>query len=692
MKAEEESPKGEAPEEPPQEHEAEADPSEEEVEPFDAEYEAARTVVERNEIVGNTIVVEGNFIGGTEGKRRTAVPVTDVTDHVDQIAQHFVKSSSYEPTVKALRDQGIALLVGSGCGNRVTASVALRQTEHDPLLELPGSLPPSDLVDAVKTVAKKGMGLLVDSIDTETLRSLIGFRLRHLRTALPDGAALVFTSKGEAGAAFPSEELPTIEGAPPDGAELVNALGQRAGLSPVALKRAEAALGLLPTVIAPTAAADLVALAEAEEDPERLASSIDGRFPALDDWLEQRPEARSVAALAAAATAHGLPSSDFERGAITLQGFLEDGTESPQEAARFSRKDHDWPVGLAACKPGYSSTYFGWQTTEVIEVCPPYQFDAVIRYLWSQLGGDFRQPFLRWLRDLPEGFGGKLAFAAARAAGILFAVDPVTIEQQLLRPWALDDHERVRNGTAIALGMPALVGADPGASRRLLQQWSNNQNQLLRRAAVAGYGGPLGIWDPSAAAVSRLWEVGWSESQLTDQANRAFAGLCAGGAEAERVRSTAIGLLAARIETVEATRVYEVLPLVFAQLAAGSRLARESLESLFSEGERAARLGLASVLGQAFVNREGRDSARACLGTLLRAVAEGRLSRAAMEQLIREMKVDAEQRNRLSALGSQLEQALKAEERSGRFKDVARSIHETFYDQGSGGGRLAIQQ
>lgn len=648
----------------------------------DAQYEATRTVVERNGFIGNTIVVDGDFIGSVEGARRTAVPVTDVTAHVEEIEREFVTSPSFEPAVEAIEEHGIALLAGSGCGNRVTASVALRRTGHSPILELPGSLPASDLVDAVKGACKERAGVLVDSVDADTLNALVGFQLRHLRSALPERSAVVFTTRNQR-SAFQGDPLPVVEGAPPAAGELLDSLGQRMELPPDALERARAAIKLLPSVVSPSTVSDLLALAKSEESAEGMAALVAGRSQALDSWLKERPEARGLTALAVAATAHGLPSSDFDRASAALLALLEGERKPAEGPVTFSPRDQDWPAGLATCKPGHVATYFGWQDTEVVEICPPHQYDSVIRYLWSHLGGDFRQPFLRWLRDLPDSFGGSLGFAAARTAGILFTLDPPTIERELLRPWALDDRASIRQNTAFALGMPVVSGADSGSVQRLLQQWTNSNSHRLRMAAVAAYGGPLGIWDPNAAAVSRLWEAGWSHPELAPLANRSFAALCSGGQGAERARSTAIGLLAARAESKDAERVYEILPLVFQQLTGGSRVARESLESLLGEGEAETRADLTRLLAQAFDSREGRESARASLRFLLSAAAAGRIGRDVIEQLVREMKAEAGERERLPALGSQLKQALKAEERGGGpVRDVARSIHETFYDQG----------
>jgi hypothetical protein len=689
---EQESPQEDSPAEPGENSDPEVESFEEEGDFNDARYQAAPNVIERNGFVGNTIVVDGDFVGSIDGDggRRSRLLFTDVTAHVEAI--EYVEAPSLQPTVKAIEKNALVLLAGSGCGNWVTASVALRRTDHSPILEFPGSLSASDLVEMLKCACKeKGTGVLIDSVDSETLASLKGFGLRHLRNALPSGAAVVFTTRNEQGTAMLDGELSVVEGAPPGGEEMLRSFAKALALSDEALTRALEALELLPERIGPATVRELATLAAAGNGPQDLAALVAGKSQVLDAWLEQKPEARSLAAVAAAATADGLPSSDFEQGSAILRELLQGDAKPADEPARFGPRAQAWPTGLVTLAPGYVATYFGWQPTEVVEICPPHQYDAVIQYLWFHLDGDFRQPFLRWLRELPDTFGGRLGFAAARTAGVLFAADPVTIEQALLRPWALDDRASAHNSAAFALGMPAVLGADPGSARRLLNQWSSSNSTRLRRAAVAAYGGPLGIWDPGTAAAARLWETGWKHPELAELSNRALASLYTGGGEAERARSTTTSLLVAGAESKEASRAYEVLPLVFGQLTGGGRMARESLESLMSEREEATRAGLTRLLAGAFDSRHGREAAQASLSILIRATTAGRVNRDLVEQLIREMKADAKERDRLAELGGQLNQALKAIERNGGdAREAARSIHETFYDQGQGGKTLEI--
>jgi hypothetical protein len=672
-----------APEPPPEPERSQEDPETTEADALEAGYVASRQVIERNGYFGNMIVVGGDFVGSIDGERRSAVPVLDITAHVGDLEEEFVESSCFEPTVKAIEEHTVALLFGEGCGNRVTASVALRRCGREPVLELPGSLPPAAIVDAVQAACReRNTGILVDSVEAETLSAFTGFQLRHLRDALPEDAAVILTTRTSRPAPTFVQELPAIEGVPPEAEELVERLARRKGIGKEARVRAQEARRLLTDPVGPALVANLVALAEGVESPAELAALLSGRSQALDSWLEQKPEAKGVAALAAAATLNELPSSDFDTACAVLLPLLEGEVEPRSGPVTFGSREDAWPAGIATHRRGRVPTYFGWQETEVVEICPPHRADSVIRFLWSHLDGGFRRPFLHWLRELPLESAGRLGFAAARSAGILFAVDPVTIERELLRPWALDGRAGPRNSVGLALGMPAAIGSDSTSSRRLLRQWSTSANPNLRKAAIAGYGGPLGVWDPSAAAVSNLWTTGWVRPELAPLADRSLAALFCGGGAAGRARHTATEFLLERAESKDATRVYGVLPLVLQALTSGSRMARESLQAVLSDEETTTREGIAALLAIAFDSRAGRDDAKDAVGVLLAAGERGRIDRGEVELLIRETKQAAHRRDRLPQLGSLLQQTLKSEERRDRgSREMARSVYETFYDQ-----------
>lgn len=651
------------------------------------EYQTARAVVERNLYTNNRIFVGRDFVGssGESGQRDAPIAIVDITATADELDKVFIEPPTYEETLAAIETHRLALLAGNECGNRSAAAVALRRSGHEPILELPGSLVAANLVDAVERACTNAgsAGILVDSVDQETISSLTGFQLRHLRSVLSGDAAVVLTTRAHH-PEEPDEDLPAIAAEPPDIGLIVESLAKRQSLAKEALARAEGARKLLPGRIGPSMAAKLVRLATEVDSAEGLAATVAGRSRALEDWLTDEPAARSVATLAAAAAFHRLPSADFESEAEELCALLEGEMAPPDEPPRFAARDHLWPPGVACFREDQVVTSFGWQIAEVVEICEPHEPDGVISYLWRHLGSEFRRPFLAWLRSLPQSPSGRVAFAAARTAGYLFAIDPVAIERAILRSWALTGTAVLRNGTGFALGMPVVIGADPNAARQLVKLWSRSSNASLKEAAIAAYGGPLGIWDPSSAAVSRLWQIGLEEPGLADLANRSLGGLFLGGSPAGRARATVVSLLSDRLQMkVGAPRVFEILPYILRGLTGGGKMERDSLAALSEDAESNTRRGLAALLASAFDSRVGREDARTGLLILLRAISSGRIRQADVEQLIRDMKVAAEDKGRLPQLGAQIKQALREETLSGGpYRDIARSIDETFYVKG----------
>lgn len=648
--------------------------------------EPVESVVARNQFRQNTIIVKGDFIGSVDGEQHPAIPITDISAAAGSLSEEFVESPSFSAAVQAIKKSRLALLAGGGCGNRVTAAVALHRTDHEPIVELPGALAARDLIEAVKQVCKKeSAGVLVDSVDAETLMALTGFHLRHLHSMLPPHSAVVITTRAQPHTVG-DHELPTIDGVPPDQKAMVQVLAQREGLEKEGRALCLEAIGLLTPPIAPASIARLVALAPTAQSAEQLVGSVDGRSPLLDEWLGERPEAASLAALAAAACLDGLPSADFDQAAWYLTTLLEGELEPPSEPPRFGVREAHWPAGVARFRRRQVPTHFGWQETEVVELCAPHSHDGVVTYLWSHLGGEFRRPFIRWMLELPTSSNNRLALAAARTVGVLFAHDPVTVEREILRPWALSGDKDLRSAAGFALGIPVIIGADPVSPRHLVEQWLQSSNEALRAAALAAYGGPLGIWDPSAAAASRLWEAGSDAPELRPLADASLAALFVGGPTAGRARATTVAVLRAVASKAETRRAYAILPLALRALTGHGSKSRESLEALLGESESETFAGIAALLARSIDSVDGRDSARQAIRNVLGATAAGRISQGATERLIREMKAAAAERGRLPELGSQVKQLLKAEERDGgRLQDVARSLHETFYESSQGG-------
>jgi hypothetical protein len=635
---------------------------------------------------GNTFNVAGDFLV-SDGKRGTVVSVADITAAAADAEATFVEPPSFAGIVEAISSHRVVLVTGRSCGNRVAAAAALRATEHDPILELPAGVPAKTLVDATERACKANprAGILVYSLDADVLGRLAGFELRRLRGALPAGAAVALTAQAERPEGL--GEIATVVGAPPDPVAMVKTAAAARGLPEAARARALAALECMEPPVSPAIAVELLGLAGGSvAGGEELAAMVAGQSPLLDEWLSDRPAARSVAALAAAAALEGLPYSDCEAAEKELARALEGEVEPEPEERRFGPPDSGLPPGVVGRARRSLPTHFGRQEAEVVEIQAPYRRELVLTFLWRKLGSDFRQPFLAWLRDLPAESSWRVAQAAAISAGALFAEDPIMAERELLRPWGLGESARGRDCAALSLGVPVATGADPTAARLLARTWATGSSLALRQVAVLAYGGPLGVWDPGAAAAGHLWDIPFGSPQLGRLADRSMAALAAGGAEAGRARATVIALLLRQAEDRQAqARVYALLPLLLSRLTGGSAMARESLESLLGEAEHESLRGLATLLAQALDTPGGYAGARLAVEVALEALAQSRIGSEAVDLLLAEVRIAGRERGRLPQLESQLGRVLGAKSRGkGQLSEVARSVRDTFdrHDQG----------
>ena len=651
----------------------------------DFELPASTLTAKRNLYSHNTFYIGGDF-KDVGGEARGLIPVADVTNEVAATGKVLVEPESFDDVVAAIEANRMAMLTGRGCGNRVAAGAALAAGNRSPILELPADSPVKQLVDAVEQLCEENscVGFLVHSFDPKQLAALAGFELRRLRGLLAGGrAAIVFTTSSDSIERSQAGELPVLAGIAPDWRAVLGKTAKAMGLPASRREQVEEACEKLPEPVSPGTVVELAELAAQRDLPAaELAVAAGGRSPALDEWLRQQPSARSVAAMGAAATLDGVPSGDFDSAAARLGAALEGEREPAAEEKRFGPADRGLPEGVVRFGRATVATHFGHQETEVVEIEQPHTRDRIVGYLWSQLDADFRRPFVEWLRDLPRVSSGSVVSAAAVTAGTLFAADPIAAERELIRPWALDGRPRQRYCAGLALGVPVARGADPLPARTLAKSWAESSAPSLLRAAIAAYGGPLGIWDPDAAAPTHLWRMAHRASELRRPAERALASLVAGGSEAARTRAAAIALLLAETEDkpVPPTRVYSLLPLLMARLSAGDRKARGSLSALVDGSEPESLTSLATLMAKTFDAPTGQRNAFSATRILLTAISEGRIDRDVLDTLVAEMVAAAAKRGRKPQFESQLARVLRAESRGQNpLREVASSVYDTFY-------------
>lgn len=667
--------------------EGEARPSpveDESADDLEVELTAGSIVAGRNANIGNTYFIQGDFKEGS-GTERGLISVADVSDQIAAAEITFVEPDSFPETVVAVKQKQVAVLTGRHCGNRVAAGAALLACKHHPILELPAGVPVEKLVDGIEQLCEKHCrcGLLIHSLDGDLLGKLMGFELRRLRVALGKTAALAITTRGDGSVSHP-RDLQVIAGIAPEPEAVLKKTAEAEELPAAARDRAAAALAALARPISPGTVVELVALAASSEGPaEELAAVLDGRSPALDEWLQARPTARGVAALAAAATLDGAPSGDFESAVEELTGALAEEVDASSEEKRFTpRADRDLPADIVAFGRATVPSHFGRHEVEVVRIAPPLRRELVVSYLWRELDADFRQSYLEWLGRLAGRPEWRLNRAAAVTAGTLFIADPLRIERELFSPWALDGGVHQRYCASLALGVPAASDSDPLPARALAQSWIEADAPSLRRAGIFAYGGPLGTWDTGADAAARLWHVCADAPELQPAADRALASLVTGGRQAARARSAVFGLLLGKLDPKPAPRrVYSLLPLLVRRLTAADQTARDSLAGLADPAEHGSLDKLATLLVRSLDAPAGQQSAMDSLRKILTAIAAGRIERDVLDELlIPQMRAAAQGQQRLAQFESQLGRLLKAEGRGrGPLREVSRSTYDAMY-------------
>jgi hypothetical protein len=680
-----------APDEPQAESEqAEADTAEEfdtPAEPFagadvdDAAGVVAEQVRARNVFINSTVTYER--MTDDDGRREAIVETADITAATKAAAATFLSPPGFDALGETLSRQRIVLLVGAGCGKQTAAAMALARAGCDPLLQIASNVTAKHLVQAVVSSFRrhKKAGILIDSVESSTLAALGGFGLKRLRGATPDGGALVLTARAQE---VPQAlDVTTVQAQPPDASRVVQHVTRTLGASPEVVNVALAALALLPEPVPPRTASGLAhaAVARPTATAEELAAdhASVATDDLLDEWLNAGPTAEQVAALAAAATLDGSPTAVVDAAAATLASALDEGDEETDGPKIFRPVDRGWPAGAVELAQRTVTTHFGRQVAEVVALCPPHTRQRTVAFLWRRLGADFRSPFIAWLHDLAAHERTLVRRGAAMTAGVLLVEEPLVGEGELLRPWALDDDALRRASAAMALGLPAALGADPTAPRRIAQAMSKGQIRA-RHTAVMAYGGLLGAWDPGSVASTHLWRIGDETPQLRAAADSSLASLVCAGGDAARVRAAVLGVLAAEAaERPVPPRVYRLLPRLLRRLTASGGPARASLAALTGGHEDDNLHMLGTLLAQAFDDPAGRECALDALRVLLIAVDQGRLAEETLHRIVQAMKgaVDGEQRARV---GQQLREALQLELREhGDTADAARALLATLF-------------
>jgi hypothetical protein len=625
--------------------------------------------------------IENLIVGGAD---RVAVPLADVTRAATVAAAHHAKPAYFDALLAALAKPEIVLLIGSSCGKRTSACVALNAAGHSPIIQISSEVPPRSLVDAIEKTCKQSpkAGIIVEAVDRQTLTRLTGFEMLRLKESLTDDARVIITTVPSQGTRVRVDGASVLLCDPPPPEEVLDhILG-----SPDAKNRARSALALLSRKMTPADVVALVDLAtKSDQSPEQLAQVFDGGFTStvLAGWLGVERSAKHLAGLTAGTVLEGAPSVDVDLESEALADRFSAGLESPSEGVKtFSVTDRGWPEGVLELSTTFRGTHFGRHELEIVRVVPPHSRERIIEYLWRQLGTDFRQPFTEWLRDLAASAHSRVRLGAAASAGVLFTVDPVLAERELLRPWALDQAFSRRLCAAVALGAPVTIGADPSGARALARAWSTSADLRLRHVALLAYGGPLGAWDQASAAPMHLWRIANESPTLARVADVSLASLMTAGDAAGLARANVLSLLVAEAQSERVPeRVHTLVPLIFRHLTTRGRLASQSLNSLVNEpSERRSFESLGELFALTLLASSGYQSALRAVATLLHAVGDARVDEETALAVLGVVKASAQGPEVAQAIDARVRRALFTSARnSAEVADAAHAVLENLF-------------
>lgn len=618
---------------------------------------------------------------------RLGIGRSDITSLVT--SDRFVVPKDFNLVCEALGKAGVVAISGPYGSGKYTAGVmALHQSGKKPIFALPSGVPLREVLDEIEDAARTHphAGFLVESLDGTALQALCDYDGRRIQglTSATAASVVVTVHSGAADSILPRMPIETVELQSAPAEAILRAHAKALQVAEATLATAEAAISLLPEPVSPrvTVEALRACVAQPSAQPDRLAATLNTEQSdaAIRSWVSLNPDAQAVAVLAVSAALEGALCGDVHQEVRRLAELLQPAPEGESAAHQpFSLNEPGDPIGLVTKRLASTVTHFGRQSVEVVSLCEPHTPHRVISFLWKEHGAVLRTPFSQWLATLAQ--NPRLTWFAGYTAGLLFVTDPVPVERDLLRPWAMSDDVHDRRCAALALGVPVAVGAEPTAARALALGWSKTSNRNLQDTAVRAYGGLLGAWDASSAAPTHLFRIGFDNVEFRFAADHALAGLIVSGRDTGAIRGNVLSLLNAYVsERFAAARVFGIAATVFDRLTNGDRVSSETLVGLQNESERENLRAIARIVSLALTTPIGFDAGMHYIGRLVAGIDQDRVSENFVVALIRDTKL-AGGEDSLSRLGIQLKRVLNTLARETRRPAVgaAGRLQERFF-------------
>jgi hypothetical protein len=635
------------------------------------------SVRSRVSLVGN------NSIGSViinEDRHHLPVPLTDLAALHAQ--DQFVPPPGYEELKAALRERRIVICHGpDGCGKELAVTRALLENDAGTVRLLPASLDISLVRRVIEAIAETGGACVLPGLDEGALRTLAGIAGQSVQVLVAQGQVKVVALTGTAATDLSPRSFAVARLDYPDATGVLDSYCASRSTGPDIRDLASEAISLISPPLSPAVIVEILdrAAADSGQAPAVLAASFSGALTAkaVQAWATSQPRLTEVAALAAGASLPGASELTVQEEAVRLLGLLSAG-QTADSAQPSAGQQIVWAPGLLCTRTQQLNTHFGIQPLGVVDVAKPHQPHQVIQAVWRNMDAGFRSAYCDWLSELPD--ARQLRWHAAYVAGVLFAVDPAIIEARVLRNWLRTRNPAGRACAGLALGAPVAIDADCSGARKLAHHWATSDSVLLKEAAVAAYGGPLGAWDTASAAPLKLFLIGQARPELRGAADRAMASLIVSGAYAIAARTTVIAYLKLAAEIPSARdRAYGCLPGIVRALALRSTVCAESLAALRGEEENWA--GLVELLGGALVSPAGVAAGQRSLELLVRAVADGRVDYEIVEDVIRGTRAAQRPLGNVPRLGTVIRRTLVMLSRSadGDVRDVVVGLLKQFF-------------
>jgi hypothetical protein len=474
-----------------------------------------------NYLYAHQLTIVGDLVG--QSQTRTGAAWTGASsDHavtgrlsaeqLNEIRTVFASPPSYSNVVQRLMHDRLLVCRGPDTIGKATIAVhALLDCEARDVQHLN---PVMDGGQLLSFHYQHACGYVVEDLAAGTARHLTAASLREVQDRVRQSAShLIMTVDDDVRLSQEVVDAFVVDcnGMPEPELVLERHLDWRLdGAVPTGLRTSEAIGELLRSNPAPADVSHLAELLVRHADgemtfAEALAKFDPGAAPEVAEWFAEERDLSAPALLLSVAVLGGGSYQSVVEAAERLQRELlrtdRHGAKVTSPLFARARRSRLQEVRARVVR-GYAGGEAGSHPVDLVEFERESWYQAVLRHVWDEYDLA-RPPLLRWLRSLCADRDPTVRERAATAVGKLAEYDFGYVWQNILRPWASDEDEKVRRSVGLALGIPAQRDALAAHVLKALARWSNETNAERWRlpwTAAAAFGTHwIGVRFPDAA-------------------------------------------------------------------------------------------------------------------------------------------------------------------------------------------------